>query len=546
MIDLKKNTFDFQPNVIFYTLLTKTITFMKQRLKLIAKFIAICALVVLISCEKELYEEGIKQNNNLKIEQKSFQELLLNKKFSSAYEKVEKSKVIKREALQGRTSLEDEYNFTIVEQSPVKILTNDSDGSVTYVMLIERPITENLKFENLILYDKNGILDGRIIKYTLSKEPEKDENHGGEILDIINTEMTTLEIDGRYGIPCVMTYTIMCGTLGTTPYNNYTGVHIANWECYSLSNDLFMVTSLECAGGGANDGVGSTGVGSTSGNSNTGPNGGSGVGTTPSIPTSPISPFGSNEAIQKTPCESLNKILQTPTSLPAGAISIKDALNQLSNNADDGLNHEEGFNFVFNPTNGQMYAVSADPLDDNMIKYSRNALVFGGGHFHQAGLEPQFSHDDLFVLSSFINQFNTNSTINNAQAPLPMHILVTTDGNVYAIMADDMNAFSTLINSIYNNRRKRNKFRAKLADEYADKYVPATNSYPTNPDVYQIILLSFIKNINDFDGNGDLGIKLYKANKTNDVLTGSWEELSLKQTNELNFYNFTIEKTNCN
>ncbi|WP_298392624.1 hypothetical protein [Flavobacterium sp.] len=146
---------------------------MKQRLKQITKFIAICALVVLSSCEKDLYEEGIKQNSNLKIEQKSFQELLLNKKFSSAYQKVEKSRISKREGLQGRTALEDEYNFTIVEKSPVKILTNDSDGSTTYVMLIERPISENLKFENLILNDKNGILDGRIIKYTLSKEPQK-------------------------------------------------------------------------------------------------------------------------------------------------------------------------------------------------------------------------------------------------------------------------------------------------------------------------------------------------------------------------------------
>lgn len=315
---------------------------MKQRLKQITKFIALCALIVLASCEKDLYEESIKQNNKLKIEQKSFQELLLNKKFNAAYEKVEKSKISKKGDLQGRTALEDEYNFTIVEQSPIKILTNESDGSVTYVMLIERPISENLKFENLILNDKNGILDGRIIKYTLSKYPEKDENHGGEILDIQNTEMTTLEIDGRIGIPCVMTYTIMCGTLGTTPYNNYTGVHIANWECYTLSDDLFMVTSLECSGGGNIEGSSSVGNnGSINGSGNTGPNGGGVAGTTPSIPTSPISPFGSNETIIDDPCTSLKNLLD-PTKCNA-----RDKIVQVKNES-SGYNGEVGATFSNN------------------------------------------------------------------------------------------------------------------------------------------------------------------------------------------------------
>ncbi|WP_298392625.1 hypothetical protein [Flavobacterium sp.] len=383
------------------------------------------------------------------------------------------------------------------------------------------------------------------------KSLKKDENHGGEILDITNTEMTTLEIDGRYGIPCVMTYTIMCGTLGTTPYNTYTGIHIANWECYTLSDNLYMVTSLECSGGGNIEGTGTIGTGTgTGGNSNTGPNGGSGAGTTPSIPTSPISPFGSHEIIQKTPCESLNKILQTPSSLPAGTISIKDALTQLSDNADDGLDHEEGFNFAFNPTTGQVYAIPAStPINDNnKIVYSKNQLVFGGAHFHQFGLEPQFSHDDLYVLNTFNTQFSNPNIVNNLQAPLPMHLLVTTDGDVYAIMAEDMLEFSTLINDIYNNEDKRTKFRDKLESRYAKFFRALTNSYTGDAEDYQETLLKFINNVNPAAGNenGNLSLKLYKASKVNDVLTGEWKELKLHQTNELNFNNFTVEKINCN
>lgn len=487
---------------------------MKQRLKLIAKFIAICALVVLISCEKDLYEEGIKQNNNLKIEQKSFQELLLNKKFSSAYEKVEKSKFIKREALQGRTSLEDEYNFTIVEQSPVKILTNDSDGSVTYVMLIERPITENLKFENLILYDKNGILDGRIIKYTLSKEPEKDENHGGEILDILNTEMTTLEIDGRYGIPCVMTYTIMCGTLGTTPYNNYTGVHIANWECYTLSNDLFMVTSLECAGGGANDGGGSTGVGSTSGNSNTGPNGGSGVGTTPSIPTSPISPFGSNEMDNINPCEKVNnlkndtKFQQKMNDLSNAAKNYKfERVYTVYDNPNPINTSTTIDNYNFFPFNGNVYNPSAS--------YTYSTNIKGLIHSHYEGLFSIFSSPDLQDLYNILLNPSITSDF--------FYGVVTEDGTSYIITISDRTKFINFGNKYLSNYQDFKDFEVQIFNK---KYnIKPDNSVATNE-------LGFLKMMSDLD----IGINFYSGNEDRTL----WEKKVYNPTTN------QVSPTNCN
>lgn len=40
---------------------------MKQKLKQITKFMAICALLSLGSCEKDLYEEGLKDNGKSKI-----------------------------------------------------------------------------------------------------------------------------------------------------------------------------------------------------------------------------------------------------------------------------------------------------------------------------------------------------------------------------------------------------------------------------------------------------------------------------------------------
>ena len=166
----------------------------------------------------------------------------------------------------------------------------------------------------------------------------------------------------------------------------------------------------------------------------------------------------------------------------------------------------------------------------------------------QAGLEPQFSHDDLYVLNMFNTQFSNPSIVSSLQAPLPMHLLVTTDGDVYAIMAEDMQAISTVINDIYIDEDKRTEFRDQLESRYAKFFRASTNSYTGDAEDYQETLLKFINDVNPIarNGNGDLSLKLYKATKVNDVLTGAWQELKLTQTNELNFNNFTIDKINCN
>lgn len=291
-------------------------------------------------------------------------------------------------------------------------------------MLIERPITENLKFENLILYDKNGILDGRIIKYTLSKEPEKDANHGGEILDIINTEMTTLEIDGRYGIPCVMTYTIMCGTLGTTPYNTYTGVHIANWECYSLSENLYMITSLECSGGGNIEGTGTIGTGSSGGNSGTGSNGGSGAGTIPSIPTSPISPFGSHETVVNNPCENLNN--------NSNRNVFREKFKDLNSNSKFSRNGETGYFESKDANNNRVFTYKQPYPGSHTVKITSGTFSFM--HVHNDETEIEQEDGSVFIGKSvkMISPADINVFISNCQNTANSNNIANSD--TYGIM----------------------------------------------------------------------------------------------------------------
>jgi len=500
---------------------------MKQRLKQITKFIAICALVVLSSCEKDLYEEGIKQNNNLKIEQKSFQELLLNKKFNSAYKKVEKSKISKKGDLQERTQLKDDYNFTIVEQSPVKILTNESDGSVTYVMLIERPISENLKFENLILNDKNGILDGRIIKYTLSKEPEKDELHGGEILDIIDTEMTTLEIEGRIAIPCVITYTLMCdNTAGGT----WSHDHIATQTCIDANINLYVTTQVECGGGGNSEGTfggppsgGNTGSGPTgpigsvpsTGNTNTGPNGnGGGIGTTPSIPTSPISPFGSNEMDNINPCEKVNnlkndtKFQQKMNDLSNAAKNYKfERVYTVYDNPNPINTSTTIDNYNFFPFNGNVYNPSAS--------YTYSTNIKGLIHSHYEGLFSIFSSPDLQDLYNILLNPSITSDF--------FYGVVTEDGTSYIITISDRTKFINFGNKYLSNYQDFKDFEVQIFNK---KYnIKPDNSVATNE-------LGFLKMMSDLD----IGINFYSGNEDRTL----WEKKVYNPTTN------QVSPTNCN
>jgi hypothetical protein len=244
--------------------------------------------------------------------------------------------------------------------------------------------------------------------------------------------------------------------------------------------------------------------------------------------------------------------LQSPTSLPtipSDAVSIKNALldlvSKVTNINNNYGNHEEGYNMVYNQNTNQMYAFPADHSGaNNMVQYHHNNQVFGGAHYHQDGLQPQFSHADIYTLSLFIQQFNIPAAASNPNYPAPVHIMVSNDGNVYAIMAENAETFSDLIHDIYHDKGRRYKFESKLEKRYADYFWPGQNKWVGTQAQYEMTFLKFIKSVNQATGNGygDLGLKMYRA-KPN--LTG-WQELTLIQPNELQPNNYFINPINCN
>ena len=125
------------------------------------KFLIVSITMLLfISCEKEIYDDALYQDN-LKLEKFTFSTLIKNEKFITAYSKIMKTKT---NDYANKTVMEEQYGFTIVDE-PVHVLQNDTITS--YTMLIKREENPNNVIENLIIQtNQSNQITANIIKYT--------------------------------------------------------------------------------------------------------------------------------------------------------------------------------------------------------------------------------------------------------------------------------------------------------------------------------------------------------------------------------------------
>jgi hypothetical protein len=506
---------------------------MKQKLKQFTTLMAFCALLVLSSCEKDLYDETIYKDNlakNLRIEEKSFNELMVTKKFNYAYNQIEKSKNKATESSVNKTDLENEYNFTIVNTSPIKVITNDEEEQTTYIMLIERTISENLKFENLVINDKNGVLDARIFKYTLSKEGEKNEIHGGFELDIINTEMINLEINGKLGMPCVVTATLMCddiGSLNSHGEYDYEHDHLATGFCITHSNNLYVEWGLNCSGGGGDgDYSGPTSGGDTAGGSESGTNGTSGSsgsndsGTSvgngnPTIPTSPIPCFHCIESNEITnpndPCKSLREIIDDiDVQLGVNNLKPKTLLNQ-----ENAIAYERRINF-----DGVYHY---NPLPSGGSNFSSNAdtggYIVASAHNHPINGQAIPSWGDIRWVKNCemdIRQSYAGQGLSSSIVVVPNRSDPSSDPIIYCIKIEN---FTILQNQITNDL---NTYPEVVAETNSMKKIELMNLRfaPKFSDV-QNSTVELEKRFLEVFHN--YGIQLYKYDESNQI----WNKLQL-------------------
>lgn len=139
---------------------------MLKQPKTILKLFAICLLIGLNSCTNDLYEDSLQnKHNDIKITEKSFEELMVDNKFKGSYNKVWKNK---DGGSNLKTIMEANNNFTISDL-PAKVI--ETNNKISYTFHITRNFIDPDYFENLIIgIDSLNQTKAYIAKYKIDND----------------------------------------------------------------------------------------------------------------------------------------------------------------------------------------------------------------------------------------------------------------------------------------------------------------------------------------------------------------------------------------
>lgn len=203
------------------------------------------SLFLVLGCEKDLYDDSIKNDISITIKEATLKDLLKKPIFNTAYSKVQ-SKTQELKNANARTELEDQYNFTITDDAVVVMETNDSIKSYTF--LIERETETNDYFENLVIQiDPTGDIDALIMKYTPTSPDLSSFEGTKEVTPLIQSERVIYLSNG-----CMYISWVTCHN--TVPGNPlYNEPHTPTSECTNPSyynHHYGLVCPDDITGGG--------------------------------------------------------------------------------------------------------------------------------------------------------------------------------------------------------------------------------------------------------------------------------------------------------
>src|SRR5688500_4212028 len=107
------------------------------------KRLLLCSIVLLLNCQSEDLALDSHEHKQLKITEKSFEELMADSQFKTAFAKIPKGKSATSNSLQARTVMEAQYGFTIAD-TPAKVI--ETDNKTSYTLLILREVENSLYF----------------------------------------------------------------------------------------------------------------------------------------------------------------------------------------------------------------------------------------------------------------------------------------------------------------------------------------------------------------------------------------------------------------
>jgi hypothetical protein len=479
---------------------------MKHYFKKLPVFLYICVALIAYSCAEE--KDFVKKQNHekIKMEDQSFEKLLQLPVFNEAYQRVVKANVKIPNSAMARTALEEQYGFDIVTQVPVRIITTPDKGTY-YVMLIERPTKEYLKFENLIINVKDTVVGALIMKYELSKLAEKEVYHDSYSMDIVDTEMTLLEVDGRIIFQsCIDTYVLLCNYC---PNSNWSPNHVAQQSCINLNIDLNLVHWQVC-----------TSIDEATGGSSSGPAGATGGAAAGSVYASPLPCI---ECFADTPCE---KLLDLIKDYPNNVVNpFKKAL-QDNDYAARNIGYEVGQKIRMTGSNFNQLAIndveSTGGCKELKFGNLNNAFNFGFFHSHpkncgENGLGEMFSGNDNGVFCEMIKHHNYgNPTYPDGTPVNPNNFVLTvaSEFGTFAIKINDFETFKNKAIEILNNKKSFKDFDKIYSD-----------GVPEDTESEFKKVLGLLKTLNNIFGNS---LSVYKAQNN---FTG-WNKLVLNENKD--------------
>ncbi|HLA57026.1 MAG TPA: hypothetical protein VK623_13055 [Flavobacterium sp.] len=412
------------------------------------------AIILLSSCE--IQEDIVKsETHEKKFSEKPFKDLLLLKDFNAAYQKIEQTKNNKNFA--GRSALEDQYDFTISNTKPVKII--EVDNKTFYNILIERDSVHAAYFENLLIMmekiDDEDVMSAFILKYTPSEEYKLEVQSNPEMGFEGEITHTTI-LTERWISVCIMSSRMLChgGSSGCNDYRGHTPTQncIDNFHQCMWATEQMSCESTWTGGGdhGYGGDAGSTPIGNPE--SGGGSSGGGGGTTVPDPPNdsgativeiAPINDVPTEQDNDFDPCNSLKQLLSPQASniLPL----LTEHQNQLTDTKEHGTVLNVNSNNVF----------SNYPCENATTNYvvqcEFTEQSYGWIHTHYDGTQGMFSWGDMWAL---VDMHNTSLS---AIRPMSVAILVAHDTqnpsitHVYAVKINDFIKFANAMNAAYNN-----------------------------------------------------------------------------------------------
>ena len=478
---------------------------MKHKLKKIL-LLYIISGTLFVSCSLE--EEYLKQDNSnlkIKIERKTFHELMKEEKFNAAYAIISKQKNPISSSVLGRTVMEAEYDFTI-SNIPAKVITYGNN--ISYSFHINRNASNSNYFENLVVkVDSTTIPKAYIIKYVLKSNPIFISEHNAYTLDA-QTEITQINYNDT---EAKIEYYDGCAVV--TLWCPYDGPHPATEKCIKQDRgDLYWVRDtsgcvddLDSGGGGSSSnpidmtgGGGGTGGGGTTGEVETPPND---SGNNNPIVTAPVLELEeeNEENEGNDPCIDLkNKFKPQNENIKP----IIDSLKQFINEPD-----ERSVSF-------KRY-IGIDGAPDEYIPYwetgtANTAPVSFGGFWYGSIHTHPFGYDTMFSWQDVSNLLKLYEDTRITNKKIVFNMIVCSNNEVYCIKIDNFLQLKLELKNDWDIPELADCDDA-LKDAYLVEMMQKVYSKDTNSE------RAFLKRFANY------GISLYKANSN---LT-NWSKLTV-------------------